>query len=49
MTRCKIVIVRDMWLTGFDVPELAHDVCRQADAGARPDAGDRPREPRVQG
>ena len=29
----KLVIVRDMWLTGFDAPEHAHDVRRQADAG----------------
>ena len=29
----KLVIVRDMWLTGFDAPVHAHDVCRQADAG----------------
>ena len=29
----KLVIVRDMWLTGFDVPP-AHDVRRQADAAA---------------
>jgi hypothetical protein len=43
----KLVIVRDMWLTGFDAPEPAHHVHRQADAGARPDAGHRAREPRV--
>ena len=27
------MIVRDMWLTGFDAPVPAHDVRRQADAG----------------
>ena len=43
----KLVIVRDMWLTGFDAPVHAHDVHRQADARARADAGDRPRQPRV--
>ncbi len=41
----RLVIVRDMWLTGFDAP--AHDVHRQAHAGARAHAGHRPRQPRV--
>jgi type I restriction enzyme R subunit len=45
----RIVIVRDMWLTGFDAPKPAHDVRRQADARAWPDAGDRARQPGVQG
>ena len=45
----KVVIVRDMWLTGFDVPSPAHHVRGQADAGARADAGHRPGEPRLQG
>ena len=45
----KLVIVRDMWLTGFDAPVPAHDVRRQADARPRADAGDRPRQPRLQG
>ena len=31
----KLVIVRDMWLTGFDAPSAAHDVRGQADAWAR--------------
>ena len=43
----RIVIVRDMWLTGFDAPSPAHDVPRQADARARPDAGDRAGQPGV--
>jgi type I restriction enzyme R subunit len=43
----KIVIVRDMWLTGFDAPCAAHDVRRQAHAGPRADAGHRAGEPRV--
>ena len=46
-----IVLVRDMWLTGFDAPSLrtepAHPLCRQAHAGPRADAGDRPRQPGV--
>ena len=45
----KLVIVRDMWLTGFDAPVHAHHVHRQADAGPRADAGDRPRQPGVPG
>ncbi|MEN1933906.1 hypothetical protein P4909_24545 [Escherichia coli] len=28
----KLVIVRDMWLTGFDAPVLPHHVYRQTDA-----------------
>ena len=44
----KIVIVRDMWLTGFDAPSSAHDVCGQADAWSRSDAGHRAREPGFQ-
>ena len=43
----KLVIVRDMWLTGFRRALHAHDVCGQADEGPRPDAGHRPRQPRV--
>ena len=43
----RVVIVRDMWLTGFDAPVPAHDVPRQADARARPDAGDRAGQPGV--
>lgn len=41
----RLVIVRDMWLTGFDAPSL--HTRRQADAGPRTHAGDRPRQPRV--
>ena len=43
----KLVIVRDMWLTGFDAPCYAHDVRGQADEGPRADAGHRPRQPRL--
>ena len=45
----RIVLVRDMWLTGFDAPRPAHHVCRQADARPQADAGDRARQPRVSG
>ena len=45
----KIVIVRDMWLTGFDVPSSAHDVRGQAHARPWTDAGHRPGESRLQG
>ena len=45
----RIVIVRDMWLTGFDCAEPAHDVRGQADARPWADAGHRAGEPRVQG
>ena len=45
----KLVIVRDMWLTGLRRALSAHDVRRQADARPRADAGHRPRQPRVQG
>jgi type I restriction enzyme R subunit len=45
----KLVIVRDMWLTGFDAPSLSTMYYRQADARPRADAGHRPRQPRVQG
>ena len=34
----KLVIVRDMWLTGFDVPSLAYYVYRQTNAGPWSDA-----------
>ena len=34
----KVVIVRDMWLTGFDAPSPSHHVCGQADAWTRTDA-----------
>ena len=43
----RLVIVRDMWLTGFDAPGPAHDVRRQADARSRAHAGYRPGQPRV--
>ena len=45
----QVVLVRDMWLTGFDAPSLHTIVRRQADAGPRTDAGDCARQPRVQG
>ena len=43
----RMVLVRDMWLTGFDAQ--VHDVRRQADARPRADAGHRTGQPRVQG
>ena len=43
----ELVIVRDMWLTGFDAPSHAHDVRRQDHAGRRPHAGHRPRQPHL--
>jgi type I restriction enzyme R subunit len=42
----KLVIVRDMWLTGVRY-KPAHHVRRQAYARPRPDAGHRPRQPRL--
>ena len=45
----RVVLVRDMWLTGFDVPSLHTMYCGQADAGPRPDAGHRTGQPRVPG
>ena len=45
----QVVLVRDMWLTGFDAPRPAHDVRGQADARARADASHRAGESRVQG
>ena len=45
----QVVLVRDMWLTGFDAPSLHTIVRRQADARPRVDAGDRARQPRVPG
>ena len=45
----KVVLVRDMWLTGFDAPSLPHHVCGQSDARPRADAGHRPRQPGLQG
>ncbi|MEZ5095660.1 MAG: hypothetical protein R2731_05825 [Nocardioides sp.] len=38
------MIVRDMWLTGFDSPPM-HHVRRQADEECRADAGHHPGEP----
>jgi type I site-specific restriction-modification system R (restriction) subunit len=34
----KLVIVRDMWLTGFDAPCLHTLVCGQANAWSQPNA-----------
>ena len=45
----RVVLVRDMWLTGFDAPEPAHDVRGQTDARPRADAGHRAGQPRVPG
>jgi hypothetical protein len=39
--------VKDMWLTGFNAPDPAHPLHRQADARPRALAGDRARQPRV--
>jgi hypothetical protein len=44
----RVVLVRDMWLTGFDVPACTR-CTSTTDAGPRADAGDRPRQPGVQG
>jgi type I restriction enzyme, R subunit len=38
----KLVIVRDMWLTGFDAPCLHTMYIDKPMKGAQPDAGDRP-------
>jgi type I restriction enzyme R subunit len=43
----RLVIVCDMWLTGFDCPPGAHDVPGQAAGRAQPDAGHRAGEPRL--
>ena len=45
----RMVLVRDMWLTGFDAPSLHSYVRGQADARTRADAGDCSGQPRVQG
>ncbi len=45
----ELVIVRDMWLTGFDSPADAHHVRRQADARRLAHAGHHPRQPHLQG
>ncbi len=45
----RMVLVRDMWLTGFDAPRPAHDVRGQADAQPRPHAGHRASQPGVPG
>ena len=42
----KIMIVRDMWLTGFEAPLSAYDARRQTDAGPRTHGGHRLRESR---
>ena len=44
----KIVIVRDMWLTGFDAPCCHTMYVDKPMAGTQSDAGDCPREPRLQ-
>jgi len=41
----RVVIVRDMWLTGFDAPCPPHHVRGQADARAWPHAGHRQGQP----
>ena len=44
----RIVIVRDMWLTGFDAPCVHTMYVDKPDEGPQPDAGHCAREPRVQ-
>ncbi|MGH6926882.1 MAG: type I restriction enzyme subunit R domain-containing protein, partial [Dongiaceae bacterium] len=44
----KIVLVRDMWLTGFDAPSLHTMYVDKPMRGHGGDAGDRAREPGVQ-
>ena len=41
----KLVIVRDMWLTGFDVPSLNTLYIDKPMKGPQPDAGNRPGKP----
>ena len=43
----KLVIVRDMWLTGFDAPCMHTMYVDKPMQGPRADAGHRPRQPRV--
>ena len=45
----RVVLVRDMWLTGLRRAQPAHDVHGQADARPRADAGHRAGQPGVQG
>ena len=45
----RVVLVRDMWLTGFDAPSLHTMYVDKADARPRPHAGDRSCQPSVQG
>ena len=45
----RVVVVKDMWLTGFRRARAAHAVRGQADARPRAVAGDRAREPGVPG
>ena len=45
----RVVLVRDMWLTGFDAPSLHTMYVDKPMRGPRTDAGHRPREPGVQG
>ncbi|MDY9926139.1 hypothetical protein [Methanosarcina sp.] len=44
----RLLIVCDMWLTGFDALCPAHHVLPEMAAGAQPHAGNRPRKPGVQ-
>ena len=45
----RIVIVRDMWLTGFDAPCCHTMYVDKPIARPQPHASHRPREPRLQG
>jgi hypothetical protein len=44
--KLKLVIVRDMWLTGFDAPSM-HTLYRQTNERPQPHAGNCPCEPCV--
>jgi type I restriction enzyme R subunit len=45
----RVVVVKNMWLTGFDAPVLHTLLHRQADARSRSAAGHRSRQPSLQG
>ena len=45
----RVVLVRDMWLTGFRRAQPAHHVPGQADAGSWINAGHRQGQPSIQG
>ena len=45
----RVVVVKDMWLTGFDAPGSSHPLHRQANARSRLAPGDRPGQPGLPG